>query len=308
MFPIIAIPPDAAEFSEQMGTKFKFWYTDPQSGLCLFKEGRPGTGENWAEKLAGELAQLLGIPHAVYELAQWQGRFGIMSPLFVPEFGRLIHGNELVGGKVTVAHGDKRLQFYAQRSHTASRVLSYLKVDTDFLKPPQSYVPIQGIDWAIDIFVGYLLFDAWIANQDRHSENWGVVRTDNALFLAPSYDHGSSLSRHETDERRKHLMTTRDRGGSIEAYVRRARSALYPNAAGDTKVKPYLTTEAFEYAWKLRPDAGNVWRERLESISLGNIWDAINQVPKEHMSDVTREFTARLLQLNSERLIALKIS
>ena len=42
-------------------------------------------------------------------------------------------------------------------------------------------------------FVGYVLLDAWIANQDRHHENWGALRHGDELRLAPTFDHGASL-------------------------------------------------------------------------------------------------------------------
>ena len=50
--------------SEQLGTKRKIWYQDDDGKFLLFEEGRPGTGENRAEKLASELCELIGLPHA----------------------------------------------------------------------------------------------------------------------------------------------------------------------------------------------------------------------------------------------------
>jgi serine/threonine protein kinase HipA of HipAB toxin-antitoxin module len=51
------------------------------------------------------------------------------------------------------------------------------------------------VDGADDVFLGYLMLDAWIANLDRHHENWGLVLTkDITGHLAPSYDHASSLA------------------------------------------------------------------------------------------------------------------
>jgi hypothetical protein len=306
MFPVFDIPPDAAELPEQMGTKFKFWYEDRLLGRTLFKEGRPNTGENWAEKLAGEFALMLGVPHAVYELAQWRDKIGVLSPSFVPESSRLIHGNELLGGKVTDAEDDNQLKYYAQRNHTAFAVLGLLKQSTA-VQPPLAYMQIGNLTSAVDIFVGYLLLDAWIANQDRHSENWGLVRIRDVFHLAPSYDHGSSLARNETDQRRKQILTTRDKGASIEAYVQKAKSALFPLSAPGSKVRSLFTVEAFEFAWRARPDAGNVWRERLASIPLENIKDTIGQVPDKYMTPVAKEFTERLLKTNRDRLLALKI-
>jgi hypothetical protein len=305
MFPVFPIPPDAAEISEQMGTKFKFWYDDPRRGLTLFKEGRPGTGENWAEKLACELAGLLGIPHAYYELAQWHGKWGILSPSFVPPSGRLIHGNELLGGKLTAQTGNQ-VKYYAQRNHSAAAVLGLLRLSTN-VQPPLSYVQVESLTAAVDIFVGYLLFDAWIANQDRHSENWGLVRIRDTFHLAPSYDHGSSLARNLTDEERERRLTTRDRGSSIEKYVTTARSALYPIAPPGVKAKTLLTADAFAYAWKLRPKAGQVWRDRLAAVSFDSIKDIINQMPDGHMSPTAKEFTERLLKLNHARLLDLEL-
>lgn len=304
MFPIFMVPPNAAELSEQMGTKFKFWYLDAQRRRILFKEGRPGTGENWAEKIAAELAELLGIPHAQYDLAEWNGRDGIISPSLVMKGDRLIHGNELIEGKVTVAPEDENLRFYAQRSHIASRAFQLLKKHAKIIAPPQMYSPLNGVDSAMGVFVGYLLFDAWIANQDRHSENWGVVSSDGSLFLSASYDHGSGLARNLTDDRRKMMLTTKDRGSSLEAFTAKARSAFYPNAAVGAKPRAYFTHELFRLVHKEDVQAGDMWLERLAGISDNHMLGVINEVPAHLMSEIAREFTFKLLRININRLIA----
>jgi hypothetical protein len=307
MFSIFSVPTEAAEFPEQMGTKFKFWYHDERFGLTLFKEGRPGTGENWAEKVSSELAQLVGLPRASYELAEWRGRPGVISPLFVPEGARLIHGNELVLGKVTVASVDENMRFYHERTHTASRVFQYLKQSADTLRPPQGFLSFDGVDTALGVFVGYLMFDVWVGNQDRHSENWGVIRVAGDMYLAPTYDHGSSLGRQETDERRVRMMTTRDAGASLAAYVKKARSAMYPNVAGDARTRAYFNLELFEHACKMDPVAARAWLGRLQEVPAGAVRDILGQVPGEHISDVARNFTEQLLMLNQIRLLALEI-
>jgi hypothetical protein len=306
MFPIFSVPSDAAELSEQMGTKFKFWYEDPLRGLTLFKEGRPGTGENWAEKIACELALMLGIPHAYYDFGEWNGKAGVLSPSFVPEAGRLIHGNELIGGKVAKDQEDATLRVYHQRSHTAAAVLGLLRLSTTVQLPWQA-ARVEGIASALHVFVGYLLFDTWIANQDRHSENWGLVRLRDVFYLAPSFDHGSSLARNLTDEDRQYRMTTKDKGAAIQKYVTTARSALYPLAPLGEKVKALSTIDAFHIAWKMRPEAGRIWLGRLAAIPAAIIKDTIEGVPSELMSDLAKEFTLRLLEANRNRLLALKL-
>ncbi|MFZ6779063.1 HipA domain-containing protein [Undibacterium sp. Ji83W] len=307
MFTIHTIPPDAAEFSEQMGTKYKFWFKIADTHH-LFKEGRPNTGENWAEKLACEFAEMLGIPHASYELAQYEKKFGVLSPSFVPPLAQLFHGNELVLGRITGTDGNDKRKYYTERSHTASRVFEYFKQNIDTISPPIGFKAFDGVTSALDIFVGYILFDAWIANQDRHSENWGVIKTTNGLFLAPSYDHGSSMGRNETDQKRLERLTTKDQGQSLNAYILRARSSLFPNASSDKRIKPYSTYELFEFFSKGQPVAANAWLRRLSEISMEKINTTINMVPEEHMSLVAKKFTAQLLELNINRLLALKTS
>lgn len=59
-YPIVPIPADAREDIEPLGSKPKFWVTlDGQR--WLFKEARPNTGKDWAEKVAAEFAKHIGM-------------------------------------------------------------------------------------------------------------------------------------------------------------------------------------------------------------------------------------------------------
>ena len=68
-----------ADLLEPMGSKPKFWFEHPDWGHCLFKAARPGSGEDWSEKLAAEFAAALDVPHAQYHLASWKGEHGIVT-------------------------------------------------------------------------------------------------------------------------------------------------------------------------------------------------------------------------------------
>ena len=56
----------------------------------------------------------------------------------------------------------------------------------------------------------YLVLDAVIGNTDRHHENWGILRQRRGNvwygFVAPSFDHASSLGRELLDSRRDRLL------------------------------------------------------------------------------------------------------
>ena len=305
MYDIVEVPLDAAELSEQMGTKYKFWYSDEHRGQSLFKEGRPQTGENWAEVVAARLATAIALPHATYELARCGARLGVVSPTIVPTDGRLIHGNEVLSS-VNADYGAGDVAWYRQRAHTLARVVGYFKIVDELINPPMGFETTGQIKSALDVFVGYLMFDAWIANQDRHDENWALIRDGNGKsFLAPSYDHGSSMGRNETDERRKQRLTTKDAGLHISAYVCRARSAFYPLGAS-AKTKPLLTLDAFAGGAKIVNLAAQEWRERLADCSVAQIDEIIEPLPDDIASPTTKEFTKELLRLNRQSILNLK--
>jgi hypothetical protein len=228
MFPIIAIEEEAPEGLEQLGAREKYWLRI-RGQPYLFKVGRQGTGENWAEKVAAELAGLLGVPHACYDLATWKGKYGVLSPSIVPENGRLIPGNELLA---LIHSGYPGREVRRVREHTLTRIHALLSQST-IATPPNWEPPSRSVSNAWDLFLGYLLLDAWIANQDRHHENWGLVHHMGQLYLAPSYDHAASLGQNETDEKRLIRLTTRDMRQHISAYVSKARSAIYDSKTGD---------------------------------------------------------------------------
>lgn len=155
-----------------------------------------------------------------------------------------------------------------------------------------------------DIFIGYLLFDAWIGNTDRHHENWGVVVTENGTIeLAPTFDHASSLGRNESDADRRERMNTKDQARSIQAYGRKARSALY-KAPKD--LRPLSTTDAFVEAGRLHLPAGNFWLEKLHDVPDERIREVIRQVPQPLMSQEAADFAKQLLDVNKSRLLGLK--
>lgn len=111
-FQIVNVPDDAADLTEQLGTKPKVWF---QGKEYLFKEGNPNTGNDWAEKVASALCDLLDLPHAVYDLAIWRGKRGVICPNFVPKGGRLDHGNELLMTEVAIELALRLLDLNRQR-------------------------------------------------------------------------------------------------------------------------------------------------------------------------------------------------
>src|SRR6267378_3918884 len=115
-FPVLQVQPAEVISDEALGSKTKFWFR--QGGeRWLFKEARDGTGEDWAEKIASEVARLLEMRAATVELATYEGRNGCASLSFAyREKGDvLIHGNEILAGLVL---GYDRNKKFRQSDHT----------------------------------------------------------------------------------------------------------------------------------------------------------------------------------------------
>ena len=162
---------------------------------------------------------------------------------------------------------------------------------------------------AQQIFLGYLMLDAWIGNTDRHHENWALIRRlengDVTNRLAPTHDHAASLGCMLQDDERHERLTTKDRGRTVEAYAQsaKARSAIYANEA-DARPLPLL--DAFRVASTYNPDAAKVWLEQLESVTIGLVAGVLARLPAERISDVGKQFAARMLATNRQRLLDLR--
>ncbi|HZL34880.1 MAG TPA: hypothetical protein VFC78_06190 [Tepidisphaeraceae bacterium] len=300
MYPVISVNSRCGESLEPLGAKRKFWYRDGRRRM-LFKAEERGTGEDWAERIACELCALLGLPHVHYELAldvhsQWPG---VICETCAPPPMALALGNQLLLARDPHYPADDARK-YKVREHTVDAVAAVLQT----LRPP----PVQwlsaapsGIVSAIDVFVGCAMLDAWIANQDRHHQNWGAIRIEDALYLAPTFDHGASMARNLSDDERSERMTTRDSNRKMPAFVRRARSGFYATAAD---AKSMTTLQAYLAFSHRASTAATIWLERLERIDGAAVDQLLEQVPPQRMSNICRSFTKELLIENRERLLA----
>jgi len=209
---------------EHVGSKEKGRLSFKMNGKFnrfLWKKGREHTGENWAEKVTCELADLLGLPHAQYEFGLIGGKQCVITKNFLHENEELILGNQLIEGF------DSNIKF-DNNQHTLSAILSSLRKNLVNPWRKSEKVASNEIQTSTDLFMGYLCFDAWVGNTDRHAENWAMIKSVNKTnFLCPTFDHASSLGRNVTEEERVERLKTKDKGYSVNAYVRRAKTPIY---------------------------------------------------------------------------------
>lgn len=311
-FRILDVTAWASDTKEALGSKEKEWLRPHSDGedLWLFKAARQGTGDDWAEKVAEQLASLIGLPHAVIELARRGEQRGVVSQDFrklrtgIP--GRFVPGNELLW------RGDENYPRERKRKvaeHTVDRVLDYL-LGVPVLPPITGALgPNPLISW--EVFGGYLMFDAWIGNQDRHHENWGILAWEDRRAhtaegapslpaLAPSFDHASSLGQNETDMKRAMRLDTKDKGASIETWARKATSPFYRSESAS---EPLSTMEAFGVAFQRYSLGVRMWLARLAELDPTSVDEILHAVPSTLMTPTSKRFTSRMLQINRADLL-----
>jgi HipA-like C-terminal domain len=289
-YPIISVKPEWVLEPEAMGSKTKFWYRAENGSDWLFKYPQAGTGQHWAEKIAAEAAACLGVMHAPVELAVFQAERGSATESFARDGRNLFHGNQVLGGKVLGY--DKAAKFH-HSSHTLANI--WLALERSFTTP-------ESVKLAKRTMGEYLVIDALIGNTDRHHENWGLLcrRTDSGWkgFVAPSFDHASSLGRELRDEKRERLIAE----NRVGSYAERGHGGIFWAEEEQRGPSPLelVRRAAAQHPEILRPALEKA--ARLDQAMLKGI---IDRVPEGWMTSAARKFAFVLLCYNLEQLRSL---
>lgn len=287
-YAIEEVLPEWALRPEDMGSKEKFWYRRPDRlHNRLFKYPHPGTGEHWAEKIAAEVAKLIGIPCARVTLAVCDGVRGSSSWSFVGHKQELFHGNQLLAD--ALASYDPTQKF-RQFSHTLENIFRAIE---------QTFVGEEVHHNARGHIAGYLVFDALIGNTDRHHENWGLLLSSSkdgwGGSIAPSFDHATSLGRELIDNgdgKCRQSILDEDR---IGAYSEKARGAVY--LSSDIRHAPSplaLVRQATQSYPKIFLNALN----KLSNLQPAALNVCVERVPDDWMSPLAKRFAVALMCYN----------
>ncbi|MDE0439873.1 MAG: HipA domain-containing protein [bacterium] len=281
---------------EKMGTKPKRWLMEPDTEAhWLMKDAREfntakdgsryRVGYDWAERIACGVAGVLGLPAAEVELCV--ARKGeeyvygtICRSVCERNTEELVHGDELLAEQgVSVARD--------RRSYTLEAIHRAL----EDCGPPTNALPHLST-W--EVFVGYLVLDALIGNTDRHAANWTVVRSESGRFLAPTFDHASSLGFQLSDSERLERTSTKDHNRTPEAFADRAKTKF--------ACKPHPIDAVAEARMLDGEDAAAHWLDQPHRID--DLVAPIRAIPEHRMSTPARGFAERVMRRNWARLTA----
>jgi hypothetical protein len=292
-YQIVSIPSTARGDIEPLGSKEKFWVT-LAGQHWLFKEARANTGEDWAEKVAAEVAKLAGIDAAEVELAEFSGRLGCVCRSFVDlEKGEgLVHGNEILGRLVTSYEPEKR---FKQSDHTLDNIVRAI----------QSVFTGKSADGALARLARYVVLDALIANTDRHHENWGLklgfdaAKNTYLKSVAPSFDHASSLGRELLDVKRSELLANNE----IARYVSAGRGGIFDASTDKRGANPL---ELARVGAARYPDHFRGALTQLKNLEKTRIRFIIDNLPEQRASAIAKDFAYAVICHSLDQLLKLQ--
>lgn len=255
--------------SQASGTRTKFWLLEPESDpenatKYLFKIPTEGTGGHWAEFVASSVGANLGFHTAKVELAMHKGNVGTISKNFLSKTEELYEGGDLFLARFE--DFDRRSLTYYELPYIIDLLAAY-NLEKDFVALP--------------------VFDALIANNDRHCDNWGVLSGSNGIRMAPIYDNGSSLGFNEIAEKKRKMLTD---DKMLSGFCNRGRPSIgLPNR------KRPKHFELLSFLHYHLPGELELAVKRLEQLNKGILLTIVNDIPNDIMNDLDKEWVIRLL-------------
>ncbi len=224
-------------------------------------------------------------------MATFEGERGSATESFVRNGAELVHGNQILAGKVLGYHPEGA---FRNSDHTLTNI--WQAIDSVFATQ-------EDTEKAKLQFAEYLVLDALIGNTDKHHENWGVLRerTDDGWrdTLAPSFDHASSLGRELLDvgpkKSRQRLLDEQ----RVGAYAEGGHGGIFWSER-DKKAPSPLELVRLACAREPAP-----FQRALHSMNVLDtflIGAVVDRVPENWMSSLARKFSLALMYYSADEL------
>ena len=318
--------------AESRGSRRKFWISiEGEPSLWLLKFARPNTGEHWAEKIAAEIGNLIGVDCARVELADCGGELVTVCESFDPENlyelyefvseqSDWLEGEQIVVGDLDWANHVNPPSFqetiflagcdvlawskeqydvearFGQREHNVDTIVQAVKEVFQDISDPR----VAQVGDILQALASYALLDGLIGNTDRHHENWmlQIAFKDDVgrMSAAPSFDHASSLGRELRDDRRRERMNS----GSVLPYLRRGRGGVYHDVDDRHAPAPLTLAQMLCQKW---PQYTMRTLERIGAVDDAELWAAVDRVPTELMSETAKDFAYEVMLVSRTELL-----
>lgn len=151
----------------------------------------------------------------------------------------------------------------------------------------------------MDVFLGYLVLDALVANSDRHPRNWSILRPpageQASDVLCPLYDNGSAFGLSLSDDQR--LSHLRDRASAV-AWAEKGHAQAWSDSAGQRLSLVALVHQFWQAA---SAPAQEYWVTGIRALTPDAVEALLDGLPD--MSVASRRFAVEIVRLNQERIL-----
>lgn len=173
--------------SEGSGRSEKIWLQNPDTGqIGLFKFKKDvSTTDHVSECIAYEIAQLLEVPCAKFELGMYHGREGSMSYNIIENADQiLVEGIYFIMLMYPEYNPEEFIDITTEHRYSIEMIK----------KAVEQFVSIERL-------LKMLMFDYLIGNSDRHQNNWAILIENDKKQWSPLYDNSSSLCAYISEEK-----------------------------------------------------------------------------------------------------------
>jgi hypothetical protein len=262
---------------EGKGNREKIWLKSPDGNkIAMFKLPRENRGEHWAEKLAAEIADIIDYPSAKVDLATRNGQLGSLSYLFVKE-------------EEGFSHYDCGSFFPYDYDFDKNKGYNFQLISKVFFN--------EQID--IRDFLFIIIFDALIANGDRHQDNFGLTRHEQShkLVISPLYDNSASLGRELTEEK---LIEINKSNETILRYIYKGKSKIGWDTTRQTNHFSLVINIC-----KLYPEEVRLLVEQIKFLTDEKINKLLQKFPSNILTEVQKNFLFKFIKYRRDIIIKL---
>lgn len=261
------------------GTRTKKIVFDTKSrAIAFFKYERDGelNSESCSEKMSYEIAKVLGYDCAKIELARdEEGNLGILNYLFID----ISNEEHMDAASYLNVNEKNRAQVY-----TISNIKKI----------------IDNIDSKLfNGFIRTMVFDALIGEQDRHEENWGIVKKNNEYRFSPLYDNGDNLLKEFKNP--DNLLKYSDGIKDFNSYINRSRTLIYK----EDNIKKYKHFELIEYLNNKYHNIVQSEIKNLNKLTDEKIEKIVNKIPDNLLTITHKDYIIQYLKKRRDILLSI---
>ncbi len=255
------------------GSREKRTAIDKKGKKAIFKYEGYKCSEACSEKLSYEIAKILKYDCAHIELASDEnGTLGILNYLFVD-----IREEEHIDAVAYIKKSNEdRKQFYTLKNIKNCLDELDTKLFYDFLK--------------------IMVFDALVGEQDRHEENWGIIRKDGTYKLSPLYDNGDNLLRQFYDESYAQKFYNGEK--NFDSFIKRSKTFIYKEDG-----KKYNHFELIKDLYKEYPKHIKNEISNLQKLTNEEIENIVNKMPDDIITNKHKEYIIKYIKARKQILL-----